>query len=81
MLSEEPRFRGTPKGASSAERSLYTLVPSLEFAEREQIVRDGDHAEAELVLEAPHQRVELLLGRQVEAGLKQRAALSLTWKV
>jgi hypothetical protein len=36
--------------------------------QREQIVRDGDHTEAELVLEAPHQRVELLLGRQVEAG-------------
>jgi phytoene dehydrogenase-like protein len=34
VLSEEPRFRGTPAGASPAERSLYTLVPSLEFAER-----------------------------------------------
>ena len=35
--------------------------------EREQVVRDRDHREAELVLQAPHQRVELLLGGQVEA--------------
>ena len=34
VLSEEPRFTGTPADASAQERSLYTLVPSLEFAER-----------------------------------------------
>jgi phytoene dehydrogenase-like protein len=34
VLSEEPRFTGTPAGADPLRRSLYTLVPSLEFAER-----------------------------------------------
>ena len=34
VLSEEPRFTGTPTSASPQERSLFTLVPSLEFAER-----------------------------------------------
>jgi phytoene dehydrogenase-like protein len=34
VLSEEPRFTGTAPTASPQERSLYTLVPSLEFAER-----------------------------------------------
>ncbi len=34
VLSEEPRFTGTPAGATPQERSLFTLVPSLEFAER-----------------------------------------------
>jgi phytoene dehydrogenase-like protein len=34
VLSEEPRVTGTPAGASAQERSLFTLVPSLEFAER-----------------------------------------------
>jgi phytoene dehydrogenase-like protein len=34
VLSEEPRFTGTPANASPLERTLYTLVPSLEFAER-----------------------------------------------
>jgi phytoene dehydrogenase-like protein len=34
VLSEEPRFTGTPVGATPQERSLFTLVPSLEFAER-----------------------------------------------
>jgi phytoene dehydrogenase-like protein len=34
VLAEEPRFRGTPANASPAQRTLYTLVPSLEFAER-----------------------------------------------
>jgi phytoene dehydrogenase-like protein len=34
VLSEEPRFTGTPTGATPQERSLFTLVPSLEFAER-----------------------------------------------
>jgi phytoene dehydrogenase-like protein len=33
-LSEEPRFTGTPSSHSQLERSFYTLVPSLEFAER-----------------------------------------------
>src|SRR5260221_8385275 len=34
VLSEEPRFTGTRAEASLQERSLFTLVPSLEFAER-----------------------------------------------
>jgi phytoene dehydrogenase-like protein len=34
VLAEEPRFTGTPAGAAPQERSLFTLVPSLEFAER-----------------------------------------------
>jgi phytoene dehydrogenase-like protein len=33
-LSEEPRFTGTPSTHSPLERTFYTLVPSLEFAER-----------------------------------------------
>jgi phytoene dehydrogenase-like protein len=34
VLGEEPQFRGTPPGAPPQQRSLYTLVRSLEFAER-----------------------------------------------
>jgi phytoene dehydrogenase-like protein len=34
VLSEEPRFTGTAPQASPLERTFYTLVPSLEFAER-----------------------------------------------
>jgi phytoene dehydrogenase-like protein len=34
VLGEEPRFTGTPASATPQERSLFTLVPSLEFAER-----------------------------------------------
>ena len=34
VLAEEPRFRGTPSQATPLERTFYTLVPSLEFAER-----------------------------------------------
>ena len=34
VLGEEPRFIGTSQTASPQERSLFTLVPSLEFAER-----------------------------------------------
>jgi len=34
VLAEEPRFIGTPAGANPLQRSFYTLVPSLEFAER-----------------------------------------------
>jgi phytoene dehydrogenase-like protein len=33
-LSEEPRFTGTPASFGPLERTFYTLVPSLEFAER-----------------------------------------------
>lgn len=33
-LSEEPRFTGTPWTHTSLERTFYTIVPSLEFAER-----------------------------------------------
>jgi len=34
VLSEEPKFTGTPASAIPLERTFYTLVPSLEFAER-----------------------------------------------
>jgi phytoene dehydrogenase-like protein len=34
VLHEEPRFIGTPPNYAPQERSLFTLVPSLEFAER-----------------------------------------------
>jgi len=34
VLSEEPRFTGTSPQATPLERAFYTLVPSLEFAER-----------------------------------------------
>ena len=34
VLAEEPRFTGTPPSATALERTFYTLVPSLEFAER-----------------------------------------------
>ncbi len=34
VLAEEPRFTGTPAGYGPQQRSLFTLVPSLEFAER-----------------------------------------------
>jgi phytoene dehydrogenase-like protein len=34
VLSEEPCFTGTPATHSPLERTFYTLVPSLEFAER-----------------------------------------------
>ena len=34
VLSEEPRFTGTPSHYDPQQRSLFTLVPSLEFAER-----------------------------------------------
>jgi phytoene dehydrogenase-like protein len=34
VLSEEPRVTGMPAGFTSSERALFTLVPSLDFAER-----------------------------------------------
>ena len=34
VLAEEPRFTGTSAQAAPLERTFYTLVPSLEFAER-----------------------------------------------
>jgi phytoene dehydrogenase-like protein len=34
ILSEEPRFTGTSPHATPLQRTFYTLVPSLEFAER-----------------------------------------------
>ena len=34
VLSEEPRVHGMPEDFSKSERALFTLVPSLEFAER-----------------------------------------------
>jgi len=34
VLAEEPRFTGTPASYDRQQRSLFTLVPSLEFAER-----------------------------------------------
>ena len=43
VLSEEPRFTGTPPNAPPLERSLYTLVPSMEFAEHcYDIAKFGD---------------------------------------
>ena len=43
VLSEEPRFAGTPPNAPRLERSLYTLVQSMEFAERcYDIAKFGD---------------------------------------
>ena len=42
-LSEEPRFTGTPSTHSALERTFYTIVPSLEFAERcYDIAKFGD---------------------------------------
>jgi phytoene dehydrogenase-like protein len=34
VLSEEPRVNGMPRGASPARRALFTLLPSVEFAQR-----------------------------------------------
>ncbi len=34
VMSEEPRFTGTSPQATALQRTFYTLVPSLEFAER-----------------------------------------------
>jgi phytoene dehydrogenase-like protein len=34
VLSEEPKFKATPPGTPPQQRSLFTLVGSLEFAER-----------------------------------------------
>jgi len=34
VLAEEPRVKGMPSGAGPGQRSLFTLVPSLQFAER-----------------------------------------------
>ncbi len=43
VLSAEPRFTGTPASASPMERTFFTLVPSLEFAERcYDIAKFGD---------------------------------------
>lgn len=43
VLSEEPRVRGMPSGADPGRRSLFTLLPSLEFAERSyQASRRGE---------------------------------------
>jgi phytoene dehydrogenase-like protein len=43
VLSEEPRFTGTSPRATPLERTFYTLVPSLEFAERcYDIAKFGD---------------------------------------
>jgi phytoene dehydrogenase-like protein len=43
VLAEEPRFTGTRTDASPLERTFYTLVPSLEFAERcYDIAKFGD---------------------------------------
>ena len=43
VLSEEPRFIGTPSTHTPLERTFYTIVPSLEFAERcYDIAKFGD---------------------------------------
>lgn len=42
-LSEEPRFTGTPPSHTPIERTFYTIVPSLEYAERcYDIAKFGD---------------------------------------
>jgi phytoene dehydrogenase-like protein len=47
VLSEEPHFTGTPVSATPLERTFYTLVPSLEFAERcYDITKFGEIPEA-----------------------------------
>jgi phytoene dehydrogenase-like protein len=48
VLGEEPHFTGTPAGASPIERSLFTLVPSLEFAERCYDIAKFGHIPEEL---------------------------------
>jgi phytoene dehydrogenase-like protein len=43
VLAEEPRFRGTSPASTKLERTFYTLVPSLAFAERcYDIAKFGD---------------------------------------
>jgi phytoene dehydrogenase-like protein len=43
VLGEEPRFTGTPANATPLERTFFTLVPSLAFAERcYDIAKFGD---------------------------------------
>ena len=43
VLAEEPKFRGTPACYGPLERTFYTIVPSLEFAERcYDIAKFGD---------------------------------------
>lgn len=43
VLAEEPRVNGMPRDAGPAQRALFTLVPSLEFAERcYDIAKFGD---------------------------------------
>jgi phytoene dehydrogenase-like protein len=43
VLAEEPKVNGMPRDASPAQRALFTLVPSLEFAERcYDIAKFGD---------------------------------------
>jgi len=43
VLAEEPRFTGTPADATPLERTFFTLVPSLAFAERcYDIAKFGD---------------------------------------
>lgn len=43
VLAEEPHFTGTPASHTALERTFYTLVPSLEFAERcYDIAKFGD---------------------------------------
>jgi phytoene dehydrogenase-like protein len=43
VLAEEPRFTGTPTNYDPQQRSLFTLLPSLEFAERcYDIAKFGD---------------------------------------
>jgi phytoene dehydrogenase-like protein len=43
VLAEEPQVNGMPRDASPSQRSLFTLIPSLEFAERcYDIAKFGD---------------------------------------
>ena len=63
VLSEEPRFTGTSPDATPLERTFYTLVPSLAFAERcYDIAKFGDIPE-ELWVDLRHFFQRRLLAR------------------
>lgn len=62
VLSEEPRVAGMPAAHSKAERSLFTLVPSLEEAE-------ASYNEARRGLLPEHLWVDCVLASNVDPGL------------
>jgi phytoene dehydrogenase-like protein len=65
VLSEEPRFTGTPATHNPSQRTFYTLVPSLEFAERcYDIAKFGDIPE--------HLWVDCVVSSNVDDSLAPR---------